>query len=183
MRKIVKGTSIEFGFNQTNFLTSRFNQLTADDQISQELYEGFYAGLNIKAFPISFSVGYFNNNFNLDETTSAFYFDNNISEVKHIGISLSTSIYLFHLTKYFLPYIGLGYQFGMLEGREEEIEYRSHLYTGFGSFGLEVFPLNGVGIKAEYLRSAFNSDDNRKFNQYNISILFNIVKIVGKYEG
>ena len=183
MRKIVRGTNIEFGLNQTNFLTNRFNQLLIDEDVNQVLHEGYVTGIDVKAFPMAFSVKYFNNKFNLNEPTTGFYFDSDISEVKHIGISLSTSIYLFHLTKYFLPYIGVGYQFGMLEGRGEEIEYRSHLYTGFGSFGLEVFPFNGLGFKAEYIRSAFNSDENRKFNQYNISILFNLVKIFGKYEG
>jgi len=183
MRKVVRGTNIEFGLNQTNFLTNRFNQLVNDEQVSQVLYDGFAAGIDVKAFPMAFGVKYFNNKFNLSESTSGFYFDSDVSEVKHIGVSLGTSIYLFHFTKYFLPYIGVGYQFGMLEGKEEEVEYRSHLYTGYGSFGLEVFPFNGLGFKAEYLRSVFHSGDDRKFNQYNISILFNLVKIFGKYEG
>jgi hypothetical protein len=162
-------------FAQNSFLNTEFIS-NFNDEHFEDIFVGYMISGRINIAPILIDIAYFNDQYVIDP---------NIGWARgfftHSGIKLSTSVPIFPITKYLLPYAGIGYQISNISGSlnygelgtynnvlaHEEFS-TSNTSSPFWKIGIQSYLLNYFPIIIEYSQT-FNNK-NRNFNQFSVGI-------------
>ncbi len=156
------GTILSGGYNQTYFLNSTFKTNLDDGRIKNSF--GASASLRlIYLYPIMFDIGYFSSQFEIEDLPG---WTNEDQKVRHRGGEAAMLISLLSKTRYFIPYIGAGYQYSQLyvgpplikdsnEDYSNIVEMATNTSSPIYKFGL-MMNFNNMSYAVEFKHSVFN---------------------------
>ncbi len=156
---------ISYGYHETNFLNTAFQTNVANGNITKKW--GNTVNLKITGtFPVLIDLGYFSSQFTVSDLAG--WQNSDTTKVRHRGGEAALSLALLSKTKFFVPYVGAGYQYSQLytgpplievEGEEnlEIIEMAKNTSSPIYKFGI-MLNFNASSFSVEYKHSAFNDD-------------------------
>jgi len=109
-KRYLNGISVGLGASIGDFLNTKFHNQLKSDNI--KINPGFVLEIKYIHYPLIINSTLFGNNFTLGK-------NNNIKngdevKIKHTGIEGGVSVALMPFTKIITPYIGVGYQYGVV---------------------------------------------------------------------
>lgn len=167
-KKFVNGLIPFVGYHNTFFLNDHFKESMKDGLIINR--GGIIAGIKLVRLPFLFHINYLQENFQ----TSQFVLTP--TNIKLKGTNISTSIALFPVIKYFIPYVGGGYQFSALSADKNiQAVISSPYYFGAIQMNFGEFLGHKWTIEVNYNKS-FSGKKSRDWEQASLSIGFNLSK-------
>ena len=158
------GIILTVGFHQTGFLNNTFRQYLSDGKISNA--GGACINLRIaSAYPFMFDLGYFSSQFKVEDIPG---WPNESEKVRHRGGEVAMSLPLLSKTRYFVPYVGIGYQYSQLytgepvikdseEDYEDIVEMSTKTSSSIYKAGV-MMNFNSMSYSVEFKHSLFNDD-------------------------
>jgi len=171
------GVILTYGYHQTDFLNTTFQSHLKDGNIARAW--GNTVNLRITAtYPIMIDLGYFSSQFTVSNIAS--WKNPDTTKVRHRGGELALSMPLLSKTRFFIPYIGAGYQISQLytgppviqeTGKDYSsiIEMAKNTSSPIYKFGLMI-NFNMMSYSVEYKHSFFN--DKMPFYQLSANVGF-----------
>jgi outer membrane receptor protein involved in Fe transport len=170
-----------FSYHKSSFLNTNFAGNIDNNNIKQK----FGTSLNYrfdKAFPFIFDINWFASKFVYEGSSVSSIADT--PKIRHRGIELAANFSLLPTSKFFMPYIGVGYQTASIvasnywpietmgedqqQSAENQIEYSSNCSTGIWKVGVTIGGTN-LFVNAEYKQSLFLTK-SKSFNQLSVGI-------------
>lgn len=103
---LTKGSYLNFGYHQTDFLNKRYRANSADNNLSKSF--GYYVGITHQSNPLIVDVIYFRSNFKSDLLPDQSY--GNSTTIRHEGLEIALKLNLLPDIPVLHPFVGLGYQ-------------------------------------------------------------------------
>ena len=115
-RELMKGSYLNFGYHQTDFLSGRYRTNLQGDNLSRGF--GYYLGVTYQYNPLIVELTYFRSGFKTDDLPNQLY--GNTTNIRHAGIELAVSLNLLPDVPVVNPFLGLGYQASHLSTPPED---------------------------------------------------------------
>lgn len=155
-------TTYMASYHSTLFLNPKFAGNIENSSL--EAGPGYSLGLKLEYFiPVSFDLNWFSSSFiySNNNNSSSPLLDGSV--IKHRGIEIAANLTLLPANKYFLPYVGLGYQTASLVAGNE---YYSNCSAAIWKAGI-MLGLPSFFLMFEYKQS-LNPNAPKAFNQLSI---------------
>ncbi len=157
------GLILSAGYNETNFLNKTFKNNIEQGNIVKA--GGANVNLRIASiYPVMIDLGYFSSKFEIADMPG---YPNDSTKVTHRGGELAIMLPLLSATRYFVPYVGGGYQYSQLYSGEPFIKEEGTDYENIIEMSaMTSSPIYKVGLminfnmlswSVEYKHSVFNN--------------------------
>jgi len=167
------GVIISYGYHQTNFLNYVFNQHLKNGDIQKEW--GNVLNLRITAsYPLMIDLAYFSSQFTVKDVYG--WQNTDTTRVRHRGGELALSLPLLSATRYFIPYIGAGYQFAQLYVGPPVVQTEGVDYSDIVVMSKNTFsPIYKLGVMLNFNIMSYSveykhSFINNKLQFYQLSV-------------
>ncbi len=168
---------LTYGYHQTDFINSTFKGHLKNGNIKRTW--GNTVNLRITAaYPLMFDLGYFSSQFTVEDVAG--WQNADTVKVRHRGGELAVLLPLLSKTKYFIPYLGAGYQISQLYVGPPLIEESGKDYSDIVEMAKNTSsPIYKLGVmfnfelmsySIEYKHSLFN--DKMPFYQLSANLGF-----------
>lgn len=157
-------------YQNINFLNPIFAKNIDSKSLVQDL--GFAYRMRVtQTAPVFFDLGIDVNYFTVGENSNSIFAG---EDLEYYGFDFSASVISFPCPRYFIPYSGLGFNYGSIMYRqtkkekssnEETLEkqHSSNLFSPFFKFGLQSYLGNSFSLFGEYKQSLWVSKAHNQF--------------------